>query len=224
MPGKFFLLFVALPLVDLYLLILLGRSLGAGPVVLLVIATALFGISLAKWEGFRVLRSWQRELSQGRVPEEGVLTGVLLLLGALLLILPGPITDAAGLILLFRPTRRLVAGLMKRSVARQIRTGTVHVITRRIHVGPPPGYGPFDPRSPRDSGGEDSGSGRIIDVEGGTIDERRVDGVNGVDRVDSGGADRAHGGRSVRGDVPDFRDHDDGDGAGDDDTGGGPPR
>lgn len=171
MPGRLLLLlFVALPVVDLYLLIRIGRWLGAGPVVLLVLGTALLGVTLAKAEGFRVLRRWQRELSQGRVPEEGVLSGVLLLLGAVLLILPGVITDTLGLALLFRPTRRLVAALMKRSVAKQIRRGTIRVVTSRVHVGPPPGYGPFDSRAPVGPGG-----GRVIEAEGGTVDETRMD-------------------------------------------------
>lgn len=189
MPGRLlFLLFIVVPLLDLYLLIRIGRWLGAGPVFLLVLGTALLGVTLAKSEGFRVVRRWQRELSQGRVPEEGVLSGVLLLLGAVLLILPGVITDTVGLALLFRPTRRLVAGLMKRSVAKQIRKGTIRVVTTRVHVGPPPGYGPFAPRMPTESvggppEGRQPGHGRIIEVEGGTIDERRVDGPHDEGRA-----------------------------------------
>ena len=86
--GKLFLLFVALPLLDLWVLLQLGRALGFWTTVALVLATGIVGASLARAEGLRVVRDWQRATAEGRLPEEGVLSGALVLAGGLLLVTP----------------------------------------------------------------------------------------------------------------------------------------
>lgn len=115
--GWLFLLFTALPLLDLWVLLHIGRALGLWSTVALVLATGLAGAWLAKAEGLRVLRDWQRALAEGRLPDEGVLSGALVLAGGLLLVTPGVITDALGLVLLFPPTRRLAAAAAPRMAA-----------------------------------------------------------------------------------------------------------
>jgi UPF0716 protein FxsA len=137
---RLFLLFTIVPLLDLLLLLRIGEVLGTGPTIGLVIATAIVGAALAKSEGLRVLRQWQRAIAEGRIPEEGVLSGVLVLVGGVLLVTPGVVTDAVGLALLFPPTRRVVAEQVRRWTARQIRRGTVHVVQ----------WGDFRRREPRD--------------------------------------------------------------------------
>lgn len=129
--GKLFVLFTALPLVDLWLLLQIGRALGFWSTVALVVLTGMAGAWLAKAEGFRVLREWQRALREGRFPEEGVLSGALVLAGGLLLVTPGVLTDAAGLALLFPPSRRLVAAGVRRWLARRVREGRIRVVTSR---------------------------------------------------------------------------------------------
>lgn len=127
--GKLFLLFTLLPILDLWVLLRIGRAVGFWPALALVIATGIAGAWLARAEGFRVLRSWQSSLSAGRMPEEGVLSGVLVLVGAALLVTPGVITDVLGLALLFPPTRRLVAAALRRRFLRQVETGRVRIMT-----------------------------------------------------------------------------------------------
>jgi UPF0716 protein FxsA len=139
--GKLFILFTALPLLDLWLLLRIGRAIGFWPAVGLVVATGFIGAWLARAEGFRVLRSWQASLSAGRLPEDGVLSGVLVLVGAALLVAPGVITDAIGLALLFPPTRRLAAAGLRRRIARRVQAGRVRVVTFG---------GPSAPREPDD--------------------------------------------------------------------------
>jgi UPF0716 protein FxsA len=138
--GRLFLLFVAVPLLDLWLLLRIGRGLGFWPTIALVVVTGMTGAWLAKIEGLRVLRAWQRAVAEGRLPEEGVLSGALVLVGALLLVTPGVITDVAGLALLFPPTRRLAARGLRRWLERQVRTGRVRVVT----------FGDVGPRRPGD--------------------------------------------------------------------------
>jgi UPF0716 protein FxsA len=141
-----FLAFVVVPLLDLYLLLALGREVGFWPTVGLVLVAGLVGSLLARREGVRVLRRWQESLARGQMPEEGLLGGVLVLLGGVLLVWPGVLTDVAGLVLLLPPTRRLVAALVRRRLERGMAAGTVRVTTFRtgpFPEGPPVRDEPF---------------------------------------------------------------------------------
>jgi len=135
--GRLFLLFTLVPLLDLWVLLAIGRAIGFWPTVALVLGTGLTGAWLAKSEGLRVIRAWQHALEEGRVPDEGVLSGVLVIVGGVLLVTPGVITDAVGLALLFPPTRRLAAAGLRRYLARAVRTGRIRVVT----LGHTPGTG-----------------------------------------------------------------------------------
>ena len=126
-----FLLFALVLLAEFYLLLLLGRLVGFWPTVALVIGTAVLGASLAKREGLRVFSEYRTTISQGRMPEEGLLEAVLILLGGLLLIVPGVLTDLMGLCLLFPPTRRFVAQKVRSrsSVSTGPQKGTIRVMS-----------------------------------------------------------------------------------------------
>ncbi len=126
-----FLAFIVVPLVELYLLVGIGRELGLAPTLGYLLMMALLGASLARREGLRVMRSWQAAATEGRVPEEGILSGALVLIGGLLLIVPGVITDVLGLFLLIPPTRRWVAARLRRALERRMQAGSVRVTTFR---------------------------------------------------------------------------------------------
>lgn len=119
MFGKLLLLFTVIPVVELYLLISIGQHAGAGPTIALVLATGLVGAWLARREGGRVLRSWQESTARGEIPKEGVISSVLVLLGGVLLVTPGVLTDVTGLLLLVPWTRRLVAGVVRKQLAQR---------------------------------------------------------------------------------------------------------
>jgi UPF0716 protein FxsA len=143
-------LLLALPFLDLWVLLQIGRAVGFANAIALVLVTGLLGAWLAKSEGVRVTRAWQRALAEGRVPDEGVLSGALVLAGGLLLVTPGVISDALGLLLLFPPTRRAAAAGLGRWLRRQIEAGRIHVVSHG-GFGPPPAPGePIDvtPRGP----------------------------------------------------------------------------
>lgn len=125
--GPLTLAFTLLPLLELMLLIRIGRSVGAGNTLLLVLATGLIGVLVAKIQGRKVLRAWQEALAAGRVPERGVLDGVLVLAGALLLITPGVLTDALGLLCLVPVTRRAIAARFERHLAARAARGQVRI-------------------------------------------------------------------------------------------------
>ena len=119
LPGWLFptavLLFALLPLLELALLVVLGRAVGLVPTLLLCASTGLVGAWLARWQGLRTWLSAEAELKQGRFPTSQVLDGALLLVGGVVLLTPGLITDALGFFLLLPQGRALVKRLWRRS-------------------------------------------------------------------------------------------------------------
>ena len=122
------LLFIVVPLVELYLLLWIGSFIGFWPTVGIVLATGLLGSTLAKREGLKVWRAWRRSLETLTPPEQGVVDGVLVLIGGALLITPGVLTDMLGLLLLLPKPRALVAARVRRAIDRRIAAGQLHVV------------------------------------------------------------------------------------------------
>ena len=124
-------LFVVVPLTEFLILSRVSEALGFANTVALVLLTGVLGGWLAKLEGLRVLSQWQGALSQGRMPEEGVVGGVLLFVGSILLVTPGVMTDAFGLLMLIPLTRkafaqRVVSPWLEAKIAQgSVRVGSV---------------------------------------------------------------------------------------------------
>lgn len=158
MLGRLFLLFTLVPLVEIYLLVQLGGLLGAWPTIALVAITGLLGAALARREGRRALASYQEALAKGKLPEEGIVSGLLILVGGVMLITPGVLTDVVGLALMVPPVRRAVAKQVKARVQKRIDTGSIQV----MHIGAGGfGFSGFDAGQP---------DGEVIDAE---VVERR---------------------------------------------------
>ena len=104
----FLLLCIVLPVVELALLIKIGRTIDIGPTVALVVLTGVIGAALAKHQGLRTLARIQEHLARGTIPAKEMVDGLLILIAGAVLITPGVITDAFGFVLLIPPTRALV--------------------------------------------------------------------------------------------------------------------
>ncbi|WP_373046848.1 FxsA family protein [Vulgatibacter sp.] len=128
---RLFLLFTIVPLLELFLLLQIGRLVGFWPTVLGVIVTAALGAHLAQREGLKTFQRWRGALAAGRLPEEGLLGSLLVLVGGVLLVAPGVLTDVVGLLLLVPATRRIAAGLVRRELERRIRSGAIRVVSYR---------------------------------------------------------------------------------------------
>ena len=102
------LLLIAVPLIEIYLFIKIGASVGAFNTILLIIITAFIGIMYARYEGFNTLRSGMSQLVKNQLPVYEIVSGATLAFAALLLILPGFATDILGLLIIFPPTRKLL--------------------------------------------------------------------------------------------------------------------
>jgi UPF0716 protein FxsA len=103
------LLFLLVPLIEIYVMIKVGGIIGALPTVLLVVLTAVVGAALARLQGLATLQRLQATLARGETPAIEMFEGVLLLVGALLLLTPGFITDLLGFACLIPFTRRALA-------------------------------------------------------------------------------------------------------------------
>nr|WP_301341001.1 FxsA family protein [Corallococcus carmarthensis] len=128
-----------LPLAELYLLITLGQHIGLASTLGLLAASAVLGSLIARKQGERVFRNWREAMGGGGVPEEGLLNGVLVLVGGALLIAPGLLSDVMGLALMVPPVRRWMTARVRRSLEQTLRSGTV----RFTQVGPVPEEDPF---------------------------------------------------------------------------------
>ncbi len=113
------LLFIAVPILEIYLLIQVGSHFGAGTTVLLVVVTAVVGAYLVRQQGFATLQRVQRSLHEGKVPALEMLEAVLLLVAGALLMTPGFFTDLLGFSCLVpRLRRHWVNRLLRRVVVR----------------------------------------------------------------------------------------------------------
>lgn len=111
-----FLLFLLVPLLEIYLLIQVGRVIGALPTVFLVVFTAVLGALLVRAQGFATLGRARQALARGEVPAIQMLEGVVLLISGVLLLTPGFFTDALGFLGLVPVIRqRLIMTFLRRS-------------------------------------------------------------------------------------------------------------
>ena len=125
--GLLLALFILIPLLEFALLIEVGRRLGTLETLAIVFGTGLIGAYLARLEGLRIFYEIQRQIQAGQVPGEPLLDGLLVLVAAVVLITPGLLTDAAGLILLFPPTRYPVKAFLRRRIERAISRHRIRV-------------------------------------------------------------------------------------------------
>jgi len=111
--GRLILLFITIPLIELYLLLQMGRYVGAGPTIGLVILTGVAGAYLARSQGLAVLRRISKTLSEGEVPGNHIVDGLLILVGGALLLTPGLLTDLVGFLLIIPASRIVVREWLK---------------------------------------------------------------------------------------------------------------
>ena len=125
--GRLLLLFIAVPVVELVLLIEIGQRVGTLATIGLIMGTGIVGASLARQQGISTLTRLRKDLDDGRLPAEPIVDGVLILVAAAVLITPGVLTDLVGFLCLVPACRRLLKRYLKRRFERAVREGTVGV-------------------------------------------------------------------------------------------------
>ena len=125
MPAVLVAALVVVPIVEIWLLLQVGRLLGVLPTVVLLVAMSLLGAFLLRREGARTWRAFREALAGGRLPAAEVADGALVILGGALLLTPGFASDAFGLLCVLPPTRAVLRRVLTRQVARRLTVGTV---------------------------------------------------------------------------------------------------
>jgi UPF0716 protein FxsA len=154
--GLLIILFIVVPIVEIWVIIQIGELIGLWPTVALLLADALLGSLLLRHQGRGAWRRFNAALAEGRFPGREVADGLLIAVGGTLLLTPGFVTDIAGLVLLVPPTRAIVRRMLRGAVSR-----------RFVVVGAP-GSGPF-------GAGRPPTSSRPYDVEGTAEEEADPD-------------------------------------------------
>jgi UPF0716 protein FxsA len=113
-------LFIVVPIVELWLIIQIGSAIGIVPTLALLLADALLGSLLLRHQGRGAWQRFNKALAERRFPGREVADGLLIAIGGTLLLAPGFITDIVGLLFLIPPTRAVVRRLLKGIVGKRI--------------------------------------------------------------------------------------------------------
>jgi len=149
MLARLFLLFTVTPALELYLLIRIGEWAGASTTVGLILLTGAIGAALARQQGLSVINQLTDDLKTGLPPGDHLVEALLVLVGAVLLVTPGLLTDVIGFSLLVPLTRKLLAPPVRRALMKRVKVRTFGGPTSPVHERSdtppgPPKSGPFD--------------------------------------------------------------------------------
>tara|TARA_X000001036_G_scaffold294735_1_gene273929 strand:+ start:485 stop:910 length:426 start_codon:yes stop_codon:yes gene_type:complete len=108
------LLIILIPVLEIYLLIKIGSQIGAITTILLIFTTAIIGIYYAKYEGLNTLKSGITQLSKNKAPAYEVMSGAAIAFAAMLLIIPGFVTDILGFLIIFPISRKFIFSKLKK--------------------------------------------------------------------------------------------------------------
>jgi UPF0716 protein FxsA len=124
---KLLLIFTIVPLVELFVLIEIGSRIGSGPTIALLLLTGVFGALLASRQGLSALQRARLDLSRGHLPASPLVDGIMVLIGGMLLLTPGFLTDILGFVLLIPLTRRPLKGFLLLWLRRMIERGVFRI-------------------------------------------------------------------------------------------------
>ncbi|MFF0311462.1 FxsA family protein [Streptosporangium sp. NPDC004379] len=165
-----FLLFLVVPILEIWVLIQAGQVIGGWPTVALLLADSLLGAWIVRREGRRAWRGLQESLRDGRMPERELADGAMVVTGGMLLLTPGFLTDIAGFLCLLPLTRPLVRRLGAWFFARRVRSTLARsaagpVLGSPFGAGSPFGTGADSPFGGTRGPGGPGGSGPVIHGE-----------------------------------------------------------
>ena len=126
---RLFILFTLVPIIELAILIEIGSRIGTFHTIMLIITTGIVGALLAQSQGLAVIRKMQEEISFGRPPSGELFDGLFVLVGGVLLITPGIVTDIIGFILLLPATRNFIKQWFVRKMQNGISRGETDFIS-----------------------------------------------------------------------------------------------
>lgn len=119
-----FLLILVVPAAEIAILLTFGNLIGVWPTVALILLTGVVGAYLAKRQGLEAIRKAQLQMQNGQVPGEALLDGICILIGGILLLTPGFLTDLTGLLLLAPATKKLMKKLIMNGIKKRMEQNT----------------------------------------------------------------------------------------------------
>ncbi|WP_141432010.1 FxsA family protein [Bacillus sp. 03113] len=122
------LLLIFVPAVDIGVLFIAGKSIGIFPTILFIIFTGILGTYLAKKQGLETIQKAREQLQNGYMPGDALIDGICILVGGVLLLLPGFITDAIGILLFIPFTRKFIKLILINKLKKQMENRTFRVI------------------------------------------------------------------------------------------------
>lgn len=146
MFGRLLLLFLVVPIVELALLIEVGRQIGFWPTVGLIVVTAVVGSFLAKREGLATWMRLQKRLATAQLPNKELLDGAIILISGAFLLTPGVLTDVVGVMGLLPPTRALMRPRLQKWLGTEAKS--VQFSSFHYTAGRPPGASAGQPQQP----------------------------------------------------------------------------
>lgn len=150
MFARLFLLFLIVPLIELFLFLVIGQRIGIAATFAMVLLTGILGAALAKSQGLRTLNKYRESIAQGRLPHDALIDGLLILIAGALLLTPGFLTDSIGFFLLVPQSRAFVRERIEESLRKRFTTASTRPATTK------------------------SAAPDVITVEAEVIDERRA--------------------------------------------------
>ena len=120
LPALLLALFVGVPLLEIFVLVQIGQVIGAWWTILLLILASVVGTWLVRREGGRAWQALTTALQTGRMPHRELADGALILIGGTLMLTPGFVSDAVGVLLILPVTRPLARRVLAQAVARRL--------------------------------------------------------------------------------------------------------
>ena len=130
--NSFLLLIIGIPAAEILLMIKVGQKFGALNTVFLIFLTAVIGVYYARVEGLNTSRSGFLNLYQNKTPVYEIISGASIAIAAILLMIPGFLTDTVGFILLFKPTRNLLINRFLKNKKYKEKSSTSEVLEGEI--------------------------------------------------------------------------------------------
>jgi len=125
MLFQLMLLFILVPLIELAILVYLGLLIGPWYTIIIVVATGIIGAYMARNQGMATLAKIRGSVERGVMPSRELFEGLLVLIGGLMLLTPGIITDIIGFLLLVPQTRRPISWWLRRWIRRRLEKGDI---------------------------------------------------------------------------------------------------
>lgn len=159
---KLLMIFILVPLLELYFLLEISQYIGVFTTVLIIIFTGAAGISIAKRQGYQVVNNIRSSLNSGKMPTDDLISALLILVGGVTLLTPGFLTDISGFLLILPGSRDIIASLVKKYFFKYVKENKVEV-----HYG-----GQFKQKQYQKTNFEEE---EVIDVEAEEVEEDKSD-------------------------------------------------